>query len=171
MPSFAITPTSGFPPAASSDFPNFIQWQDTGVNLGGPTVDTVNLIGNVHATRGTGENANKLTIFVVAPLVWAESYSDFRLTLEQAENGVAMLAVSGAVNVVIPANSNVDFPIGTSILVYAAGGADVHILADSGIALRLRAGLNPQLAGQYAIATLIQRAIDEWIVCGDLLVT
>ena len=64
--SFGITPATGFPPQASDEFPNYLQWQVDGTNLGGPTIDTVDLVGDLSATRGTGENANKLTIAVAS---------------------------------------------------------------------------------------------------------
>ena len=63
---FSITPAAGFPPQASDEFPNYLQWQMDGTNLGGPTIDTVDLVGDLSATRGTGENANKLTIAVAS---------------------------------------------------------------------------------------------------------
>lgn len=59
---FGMTPVGGFPPASADDFPNYIQFQEDGVNLGGPDADTVNFTGNVSATRGEGENANIITV-------------------------------------------------------------------------------------------------------------
>jgi len=64
--SFGITPAAGFPPQASDEFPNYLQWQLDGVNLGAADIDTVDLTGDLSATRGTGENANKLTIAVAS---------------------------------------------------------------------------------------------------------
>lgn len=64
---FGLTPAgAGFPPQAPDEFPNFIQFQQDGVDLGLPNVDTVDFTGSVSATRGTGENANKLTVSVGA---------------------------------------------------------------------------------------------------------
>jgi hypothetical protein len=59
---FGITPAGGFPPAAAEDFPNFIQFQADGTDLGGPDADTVNFSTGLTATRGTGENANVITV-------------------------------------------------------------------------------------------------------------
>lgn len=68
MPSFSITPAGPFPPAAESGFPDFIQWQFNGVNLGEPTVTTVNIVSGaaLNVTRGTGENSGILTIVIPA---------------------------------------------------------------------------------------------------------
>lgn len=41
---------------------SFLQWQQDGTNLGTATVDTVNLGSGITGTRGTGENANVLTL-------------------------------------------------------------------------------------------------------------
>lgn len=62
MPAFAITAVGGFPPPTADEFPQFIQWQSAGTNLGLPDVDTVNVSTNLTATRGTGENANTVTL-------------------------------------------------------------------------------------------------------------
>ncbi len=60
---FGVSPAvAGVEQAADDGFPNFIQFQLDGVNLGGPDVDTVNLTTGLTATRGTGETENALTI-------------------------------------------------------------------------------------------------------------
>lgn len=60
---FGLTPAgSGFPPQAPDAFPNYIQFQSNGTDLGLPNVDTVDFTTGLTATRGTGENANKVTL-------------------------------------------------------------------------------------------------------------
>jgi hypothetical protein len=58
---FSITPNSGYPLPPSDSFPQFIQFQSAGVDLGDPDVDTVNFAAG-NATRGTGENAGVVTV-------------------------------------------------------------------------------------------------------------
>lgn len=54
-----------FTPPTGKSFPDFLQFQKDGQNLGGPDVTTVNFAGTgVQATRGTGENASVLTVQV-----------------------------------------------------------------------------------------------------------
>lgn len=61
--SFSMTPVTGFPPVTPDEFPNFIQFQGEGTNLGGADADTVNFTGSgVTATRGEGENAGTVTV-------------------------------------------------------------------------------------------------------------
>lgn len=63
MPAFAISGAGGFPPPTSTEFPEFLQWQTEGTDLGLPDVDTVNVTGaGVTTTRGTGANANTVTL-------------------------------------------------------------------------------------------------------------
>lgn len=61
MPTFAIAPIS-VSQAESGDFPDYLQFQQNGVDLGGPTVDTINITTGLTATRGVGEDANVLTL-------------------------------------------------------------------------------------------------------------
>jgi hypothetical protein len=64
VPSFTITPVS-VESAVGDDFPNFIQFQFNGVNLGGPDADTVNFVGSgFTVTRGSGDDANTITVTV-----------------------------------------------------------------------------------------------------------
>lgn len=63
---FSLTPVSGFPPQTPDEFPNFIQFQEDGLNLGLPDADTLNVTGNASLTRGTGENSNVVTLNVAS---------------------------------------------------------------------------------------------------------
>ncbi len=64
MPSFTITPVST-ESAVGTDFPNFIQFQFNGENLGGPDADTVNFVGSgFTVARGTGDDENTITVTV-----------------------------------------------------------------------------------------------------------
>jgi hypothetical protein len=61
---FGMYPGTSWPVPTPDDFPNFIQFQEDGVDLGGPDADTLNFTGNVSVTRGEGENANVVTVDV-----------------------------------------------------------------------------------------------------------
>ncbi len=64
MPSFTITPVN-IEAAVGGTFPNFIQFQFNGVDLGGPDADTVNFVGSgFTVTRGTGDDENTITVTV-----------------------------------------------------------------------------------------------------------
>jgi hypothetical protein len=53
---FGVTPVMGFTPANTEDFPNYIQFQWNGVNLGGPDADTINFVGNFTLSRDGNNN-------------------------------------------------------------------------------------------------------------------
>jgi hypothetical protein len=66
---FGITPAGSGIPATDTGWPRFIQFQNNGVNLGGPDADTVNFIGDIVATRGaSGEDENTVTVILVLPV-------------------------------------------------------------------------------------------------------
>lgn len=62
MPSFSVNPLFDVPPPQAQEFPNFIQFQQSGANLGGPDADVLNFSGGLTATRGTGENSGVVTV-------------------------------------------------------------------------------------------------------------
>ena len=72
-----------------------------------------------------------------------------------------------AINLTIPPNSSIAFPIGTQILIAQQGAGQITLVAGSGVTLRSRGGML-KLNAQYAVATCIKRATDEWYVAGDL---
>ncbi len=47
MPTFGITPVSGFPPVTDTGFPRFIQWREDGSDVGSRSVENVNFTGDV----------------------------------------------------------------------------------------------------------------------------
>lgn len=89
------------------------------------------------------------------------------LTIDDSENAVAMGGAAAAF-VTVPNNASVPFPVGTSILVYAAGAGKVSINSESPVQLRCRSVFNRVLAGQEALATLIKYDTDAWVLSGDL---
>jgi len=61
---FGISPVGGVFAEQTADegFPQFIQWQLDGTNLGDTSADTVNVTDPLVATRGVGENENVITL-------------------------------------------------------------------------------------------------------------
>lgn len=89
-------------------------------------------------------------------------------TLALSDNGKLVEMNSGsAVTVTIPKNSDVQFPIGTQIIVSQYGAGQVTF--NTGIAVTVRSsGGKTKTAAQYAVATLIKRGTDEWYLAGDI---
>jgi len=75
MPAFSVTPLTDVPPPQAADFPDFIQFQAAGVDLGLADADTLNFSTGLTATRGTGENSNVVTVTGTAPASVLTLYS------------------------------------------------------------------------------------------------
>lgn len=90
----------------------------------------------------------------------------YTLALSDAGSLVEMNNAS-ANTLTIPPNSSVAFPIGTQIVVEQYGAGQTTFAAGAGVTVRSKDG-NLSIAAQYAGATLIKRATDEWVLMGDL---
>ena len=106
-----------------------------------------------------------------APLTWnQQSGASYTLALTDAENAVAMSSAS-ANTLTVPANATVAFPVGTQILVHQEGAGQTTIAAAGGVSIRRYSSSSPTvytLAGQFALARLVKRATNEWVLSGDL---
>ena len=67
----------------------------------------------------------------------------------------------------IPTNATVAFPIGTEIRVTQLGAGQTTITPDAGVTLRSISGKN-KTTGQYSVATLFKRGLNEWYLFGDI---
>lgn len=72
-----------------------------------------------------------------------------------------------AKTITVPANSTVAFPIGSQILLTRYGTGTVQIVAAGGVNVRSAGGLY-YLSPQYAGASLVKTATDEWYLFGLL---
>jgi hypothetical protein len=73
---------------------------------------------------------------------------------------------ASAVSVTIPADSTLNFPVGTSIDVLQTNTGAVAIAAGAGVTVNATPGLT--LRTQWSSATLLKRAANTWVVYGDL---
>lgn len=166
--SFGITPAAGFPPQASDEFPNYIQFQNQGTDLGLPNVDTVNFGRNLIATRGTGENANVVTVTGEA-FTWSDVAGDYLLDVADLGNGLKATHNSGPVIVTVPGDTQLGIDTeDVSVLIMQAGAGSVAVVGQSGVTVNVRSALAAETAGQYAVLSLIHTGADEWVLCGDL---
>jgi len=92
--------------------------------------------------------------------------ASYTLVLGDAHHYVEM-EVSSANNLTIPTNASVAFPIGTEIRVTQLGTGQTTILGDTGVTIRTQGGKD-KTTGQYSVATLFKRGLDEWYLYGDL---
>lgn len=165
MPSFGITPVTGFPPVSDDGFPRFIQFQVDGVDVGNRSVENVNFTGDVDLS--VSSDGGTVTVNVAGGSgspSWRDVESDAVLQATDADKGISFSGVSGAqILVVEDVLSEMQ-----AVLLLAYGGATVQVVGASGVEVLVRDGLLAELAGQYATATLIKRAAGVYVLCGDL---
>lgn len=88
-------------------------------------------------------------------------------TLVLADDGKIVEVLSAtAVNVTIPLESSVMFPIGTQITVIQTGVGQITFVPAGGVTLNGNPGVKTR--GQWTAGTLIKRAANTWILLGDL---
>lgn len=74
---------------------------------------------------------------------------------------------ASAITWTIPPNSTVPIAVGKSIDILQMGAGAITVAAGAGVTLRSRGGA-VKTNGQYAPATLIKIATDEWLLTGDI---
>jgi hypothetical protein len=129
------------------------------VGIGTPTPSSaLEVSGVITATAG-----------VVAPIQTNAQSASYVLALSDSSKMVE-IAVTGpaTATVTVPANGSVPFPIGTQIIIAQTGTGAVSILADVGVTINYRTGLGLNFTGQWAVATVVKRAADTWVLFGDL---
>ena len=92
--------------------------------------------------------------------------ASYTLLLSDAHNYVEM-EVSSANVLTIPTNATVAFPIGTEIRVTQLGTGQTTITPSAGVTLRSESSKN-KTVGQYSVATLFKRGLNEWYLFGDI---
>jgi hypothetical protein len=92
--------------------------------------------------------------------------SSYTLALTDS-NVVVEMNAAGANTLTVPANAAVAFPIGTTVEVAQMGAGQTSVAASGGVTIRAYNN-SLKLAGQFAVATLIKRATDEWWLAGNI---
>lgn len=117
-------------------------------------------------TVGTDLTVNGVLRDTVTVTSTAGTGSPLGYTLVLADRGKMIeTTASAAINVNIPTNNSVAFPIGTRIDVLQVGTGQVTI-AGAGVTINGTPGL--KLRTQWSSCTMIKRATDTWVVIGDL---
>jgi len=82
-------------------------------------------------------------------------------------NRLVEMNVASANNVTVPNDSVVNFPVGSNVDIAQLGAGVTGLVAAAGVTLRAYNN-NLHLAGQYAIASVIKRAANDWWAVGNL---
>jgi hypothetical protein len=86
-------------------------------------------------------------------------------TLVLADNAkVVTLSNASAITVTVPTNASVAFPIGVQVNLVQLGAGQVTVTSSATIRSQ---GSKLKLNGQYAAASLLKIASDEWVLIGN----
>ena len=95
----------------------------------------------------------------------AQTGTTYTLVLADAGKFVTQSNASG-ITTTVPPNSSVAFPIGTQVNLLQLGAGQVTVAAGAGVTVRSQ-GSKLKLSGQYATATCVKIATDEWVLLGN----
>lgn len=92
--------------------------------------------------------------------------ASYTLTDVAERDELIEMSSSSAMTLTIPADSTLNFPVGTSIDVLQTSTGQVTIAGAGGVTVNATPGL--KLRTQWSSATLFKRAANTWVVMGDL---
>lgn len=125
-------------------------------------INDVAVVAALKAALGL-DDAESLTDFFYTPVDKTDNHT---LELTDAWKSVTVTAAT-AKTVTIPLNSVVAFPLNVRLDVLRYGVGDVTIVGISGVTLHSESAM-AKVGAQYAGVTLIQTAIDTWVILGRL---
>jgi len=96
----------------------------------------------------------------------AQTGTTYTLVLADAHKMVT-LSNASAITATIPPNSSVAFDVGDQVNLMQLGAGQVTVAAGAGVTLR-SAGSLVKTSAQYAVATALKIATDEWVLIGNL---
>lgn len=131
----------------------------TTINFSQAEYDTLKL-GAVEFSDGT---QTKQGVPSITPI--SSKTGSYTLALTDRDTLIEFASYSTAV-ITIPADSSVNFPVGTSIDVLQTYGSPLSIEGAAGVTVNATPGL--KLRAQWSSATLFKRAANTWVVFGDL---
>lgn len=92
--------------------------------------------------------------------------NSYTLSALSERDSLIEVSSSSATTITIPADSAVDYPIGTSVDILQTSTGQVTIAGAGGVTVNATPGL--KLRTQWSSASLLKRAANTWIVMGDL---
>jgi hypothetical protein len=117
-------------------------------NIGVATATTLNVTGNIVFHTGTNAQTVSYTLAITD------------------DSKIIEINSATPVNLTVPLNSSVAFPIGTAITILQTGAGQITVAPVSGVIVNSTPGL--KIRTQWAAATLLKRAENTWVLMGDL---
>jgi hypothetical protein len=128
----------------------------------------VNLKGTLDLSGGTVKFADGVqSKIAVASLTEINTkYFPYTLSSLSERDTIVDIRMQVANTFTIPADSIVNFPIGTTIDILQSGTGQTTIVAGSGVVLNFTPG--QKLRFQWSMATILKRDANTWLLFGDL---
>ena len=104
-------------------------------------------------------------ISINTPDLSATGVIDYTLILSDDSKLIDM-DKADALTLTVPANTDVAFPIGTTIAIRQKGAGKITITPVTGVTIDSQDGL--VTTGQYAMASILKIATDTWVAVGSL---
>ena len=95
-----------------------------------------------------------------------QTVTTYNLVLTDAHKTV-IVTNGSAIDLKIPTNSGIAFPIGTRIEIIQGGAGQITIAPSGGVAVNSSGG-KTKLAAQYSVATILKVATNTWYLFGDI---
>ena len=136
------------------------------------TLPTATSIGNVSSTEisyvdGAASNLQE-QLYDTTTLDLELNARTASYTLVISDNyKLVTISNAGAVDLTVPPNSSVPFPIGANITIVGIGAGQVTVVEGSGVTINSADGAL-KLRLQYSTGTLIKIATDTWLLIGDI---
>jgi hypothetical protein len=109
--------------------------------------------------------ANESALDTKGPLLLEEVVKTASYTLEIGDvSKVIAVDSASAATVTVPANTAVEFPVGSVINVYAAGAGVVTVEGAAGVTVRN----DGDISDQFGEVSLRKRDTDEWVLVGQV---
>jgi len=133
---------------------------DSHVDFGTATFDTLKL-GGVEFADGIQTKQGVPSITTIS-----QKTASYTLSNLNERDTLIEVGSSSATTLTIPADSSVDYPIGTTLDILQTSTGQVTIAGAGGVTVNATPGL--KLRTQWSSATLMKRAANTWVVYGDL---
>lgn len=143
----------------------------TTINFGQGSLDTL-AVGSLEATTVTPSSGvvfsdgtqTKEGVASRTPIV--QKTDSYTLSALTERDSLIEISKASAVTLTIPADSTLNFPIGTSLDILQTGAGQITIAGAGGVTVNATPGL--KLRTQWSGATLFKRAANTWVAYGDL---
>jgi hypothetical protein len=160
----AFATANGAFAAANSKF------SSSGGTISGSVTVTGSITGNVSIATNSS-SANSVGYLGVPQSNLNPMSSNYTLIIGDVGEHLYMVPSSNSLNVLIPSNASVPFPIGTSIITVLDAAYTSNVVPTTGVTLKMAgntSGANiARTIGYYSVASLLKVGSDTWYISGS----